>query len=138
MGTGARVVEVGAEKLIYTGPYELSRNPLYLANMFIYTGVGLAGLGPVGGGVFFMVSALHYGFIVRFEEDFLQMRLGEIYRGYLNRVPRWFGESAPVHAAAPKGIMETRLTNAFRSERTTLMLGTLMIVALMMRAFLAG
>ena len=49
IGPNARKKAVVVEKLIYTGPYELTRNPLYIANIAAYTGVGLATTGLVGG-----------------------------------------------------------------------------------------
>jgi protein-S-isoprenylcysteine O-methyltransferase Ste14 len=138
IGASARVGSIGVEKLVHTGPYELTRNPLYLANICIYTGVGLATCGPLGAGAFFIPAVGHYGLIVRFEEAFLERRLGEIYRGYRNRVPRWLGESAPVHAAAPKGLMEDRMLGALRFERTTLVLSAILVAAVLSRSLTVG
>jgi protein-S-isoprenylcysteine O-methyltransferase Ste14 len=138
IGANARVSSIGVEKLVHTGPYELTRNPLYLANICIYTGVGLATCGALGSAVFLIPAIVHYGFIVRFEEAFLERRLGEIYRGYRNRVPRWLGESAPVHAAAPKGFMEERVLAALRYERTTLALSAILVAAVLSRALTVG
>ena len=120
MGATARVREPVVRKLIYTGPYELSRNPLYLANIAMLTGLGLATHGLHGAGMMYIGSCVFYGFIVRYEEDFLDRRLGEIYRSYRNRVPRWLGEAAPVHAAAPKGLLSDRIEYALRAERSTM------------------
>jgi hypothetical protein len=138
MGPEARAVQPSVKKLIYTGPYELSRNPLYAANIAIYFGIGLATIGPIGGAIALVLSVVHYSLIVRFEEVFLEERLGEIYRSYRNRVPRWFGESAPVHAAAPKGLLEQRFNQAFRAERTTLALGLIVTILVLIRASMVG
>ena len=134
MGPEARSREATVEKLIYTGPYELTRNPLYIANIAIYTGVGLATLGVPGLLGALALSLVYYGIIVRYEEAFLERKLGEIYRSYINRVPRWIGEAAPVHAAAPKGSMELRLNKALRAERTTVAIAIIVTALVLMRA----
>jgi protein-S-isoprenylcysteine O-methyltransferase Ste14 len=138
MGPDGRSREPKVKKLVYTGPYELTRNPLYIANIAIYTGVGIAAVGPVGGVAMLMASCGYYAAIVRFEEDFLEHRLGEIYRSYRNRVPRWVGEAAPVHAAAPKGILAERANAAMRSERATMMLCGIVTLLVLFRSVSAG
>ena len=138
MGPNGRSREPVVEKLVYTGPYELTRNPLYIANIAIYTGVGIATLGLSGGVGVLLASCLHYTAIVRFEEDFLEHRLGEIYRSYRNRVPRWLGEAAPVHAAAPKGILSERANAAMRSERTTVILCGIVTLLVLIQSVSVG
>lgn len=138
IGPDARRQEVYAKKLVYTGPYELSRNPLYIANIIAYTGIGLATGGPAG---FLLAAAavtVYYGIIVRYEEVELEQRLGEVYRSYRNRVPRWMGESAPVHAAAPKIAMEVRFSSALRAERSTYIVTALVVTSIVLRAMTVG
>lgn len=122
MGALARTKTPEVRKLVYTGPYELTRNPLYIANIIIFTGLGAATGGPKLAIGFLIFFILYFNIIVRFEEAFLERRLGEIYRSYRNRVPRWLGESAPVHAATPKGPIEERALATIRTERTTIAL----------------
>ena len=138
IGPNARKKNVVVDKLIYTGPYELTRNPLYIANIAAYTGVGLATTGLVGATSALILACIYYSMIVRYEEVELNKRLGEVYRSYRNRVPRWMGESAPVHAAAPKGNMEDRLRNALRAERTTYALATAIILTIAIRSVTLG
>ena len=138
IGPDARKRQLFVQKLVYTGPYELSRNPLYIANILIYTGIGLATLGLLGAMGAIALSSAYYSAIVRHEENGLEKRLGEVYRSYRNRVPRWMGESAPVHAAAPKGGMEDRLNRALRAERSTFVVATLVITAIVLRAATVG
>ena len=138
MGPQARNRSPVVKKLIYTGPYELSRNPLYIANIAMYSGIGMATLGAPGFLAGFVLSAIHYGVIVRYEEQFLERRLGEIYRSYRNRVPRWFGEAAPVHAAAPKGHLDERFSDAFRAERTTIAFALIVTLLVLIRASAVG
>jgi len=136
MGPQARSRTAVVEKLIYTGPYELSRNPLYIANIALYSGIGLATLGLLGWGASLGLAVVYYNLIVRYEEAFLEQRLGEIYRSYRNRVPRWFGEAAPVHAAAPKGRLDERFSAALRAERTTLLFALFVTTLVLLRASL--
>ena len=138
MGPAGRSGDPVVRKLIYTGPYELTRNPLYIANTVIYVGLGLATVGLEGCGIALCASAIHYTCIVRFEEQFLERRLGEIYRSYRNRVPRWIGEAAPVHAGAPKGLMDQLALAAIRSERTTHVLAGLVTLLVLIRAATVG
>ena len=75
--------------LVVTGPYRWSRNPLYLAMLLIYAGLGIAALSswalllavP-------LVLVLNYGVIIR-EEAYLERKFGGDYRAYRARVRRW-------------------------------------------------
>ena len=138
IGPNSRSRTVNAAKLTYTGPYELTRNPLYIANILMFSGTGLA-TGNLGfaAGCFFGFS-VYFHLIVLFEEAYLEVRLGEIYRSYRNRVPRWMGEAAPVHAAAPKVNLQDRVNAAFQSERSTLIASASIITLLLFRATTSG
>jgi protein-S-isoprenylcysteine O-methyltransferase Ste14 len=138
IGPASRSRTVNAAKLTYTGPYELTRNPLYMANIIMFSGVSIA----TGNLLFFVFSlvgfSVYFHFIVLFEESYLETRLGEIYRSYRNRVPRWLGEAAPVHAAAPKLNLDERITAALRSERSTFIASASIITLLVFRAATSG
>ena len=75
--------------LVASGPFALIRNPLYVGNVALWVGFALSGrliwLAPV----FFAVLAFEYHAIVRWEEHLLEERLGDRYRAYAARVPRW-------------------------------------------------
>lgn len=75
--------------LISTGPFAHVRNPLYLGNIALWLGftvsAGLLWLAPI----VLLVLGLEYHAIVRWEEGLLVSRLGDGYRAYLTRVPRW-------------------------------------------------
>lgn len=75
--------------LIDSGPFAVVRNPLYLGNIMLWLGfslsAGLLWLAPVVVGLL----ALEYHAIVRWEERLLESRIGESYRQYMSRVPRW-------------------------------------------------
>ena len=75
--------------LIDTGPFALVRNPLYLGNIALWTGFALTArllwLAPI---VIVALGAVYHA-IVRWEEGLLDARVGEAYRDYSMRVPRW-------------------------------------------------
>ena len=75
--------------LIATGPFALLRNPLYVGNIALWVGFALIArliwLAPV----ILVLLALEYHAIVRWEETLLESRLGQTYRDYAARVPRW-------------------------------------------------
>ena len=75
--------------LVATGPFALVRNPLYVGNIALWVGFAVAArllwLAPV----IVVLLAFEYHAIVRWEEQLLEARLGEAYREYAARVPRW-------------------------------------------------
>jgi len=138
IGPASRTRGDEVHKLVYTGPYELSRNPLYVANLILYGGAGLLCGDLRWLGILVFIMSLHYYCVVRWEEWNLERRLGEVYRSYLNRVPRWLGSAAPVHAASPSESVDTRWSRAWRSERSTLLAVGVLLAAIFIRGGLAG
>ncbi len=111
--------------LVSTGPFARVRNPLYLGNLLIWGGFALSAnllwLVPV----IVMLVGLEYHAIVRWEEALLESRLGESYRDYMRRVPRWVPAFAKATAGRPAATETTaRPTISLRatlfSERGTL------------------
>ncbi len=76
-------------RLVESGPFHFSRNPIYLADSVIYLGVMLIWgfLWPL---LFYPMvwAALHYG-VIKNEEAHLSARFGEEYAEYCRRVRRW-------------------------------------------------
>lgn len=76
-------------KLVSTGPYSWSRNPMYLGLLLISIGTALlfanvlAFVGPV---IFFAFTSL---LIIPFEEDMLTKVFGKSYRSYTKHIRRW-------------------------------------------------
>jgi protein-S-isoprenylcysteine O-methyltransferase Ste14 len=75
--------------ILSDGIYGLSRNPVYVAMIFIYLGVAfifnsLWILPPL----ILVLFAMHYGVILR-EEKYLESKFGEEYLNYKNEVRRW-------------------------------------------------
>jgi protein-S-isoprenylcysteine O-methyltransferase Ste14 len=104
--------------LVASGPFALVRNPLYVGNILLWVGFALAArliwLAPA----IFVLLALEYHAIVRWEEALLESRLGQAYRDYMARVPRWVpGKKRPVREGVSSGSFSWRAT--LFSERGT-------------------
>jgi protein-S-isoprenylcysteine O-methyltransferase Ste14 len=75
--------------LIADGPFAYVRNPLYLGNIVLWVGFALIARLMWMAPLLAFLLGLEYHAIVRWEEGLLMSRLGEAYRGYTARVPRW-------------------------------------------------
>lgn len=75
--------------LVATGPFARVRNPLYLGNIALWTGFALVARLPWMVPVVVVLLGFEYHAIVRWEEHLLESRLGDDYRAYAARVPRW-------------------------------------------------
>ena len=81
----------GASALVQSGPYSLSRNPIYLADAILYAGVWLllqSGWPIVFAPVVWVI--MHFG-VIRHEEAHLQARFGDVYAEYCRYTGRWLG-----------------------------------------------
>ncbi len=77
---------VRPESLVVSPPYNLVRNPIYLADLLAAAGFSLCM--PPPGLLFPLMLGLHYRRLVRFEEDHLSARHSGTFEGYLTSVPR--------------------------------------------------
>jgi Phospholipid methyltransferase len=127
--------------LVESGPFAHLRNPLYVGNIALWVGfaitAGLLWLAPI----VLVLLSFEYHIIVRWEEHLLESRLGEAYRVYAARVPRWIpkmrvacsrvGGPTPVRNGSDTGRTPVRLPvpgsapavtwrETFFSERGTL------------------
>jgi protein-S-isoprenylcysteine O-methyltransferase Ste14 len=75
--------------LVDSGPFALTRNPLYIGNIALWVGFAFVARLPWLAPLFALLLAAEYHAIVRWEEELLEARLGERYRTYSARVPRW-------------------------------------------------
>lgn len=78
-----------AEHLVTSGPFAVSRNPIYLANTLLLIGVGL-----VAGWIWFFVLAIIAALAtqklaIEPEEKHLYARFGKKYLDYKKKVRRW-------------------------------------------------
>ena len=85
---GGRNKQVYAEKLVQSGIFSHCRNPLYLGNLLILTGVGIVSNSGlfVALGLPFLVFA--YLSIIHAEENYLRNKFGQEFKDYCNRVNR--------------------------------------------------
>lgn len=106
--------------LVSSGPFRIVRNPLYLGNIALWGGFTVSArllwLAPA----IVLLLALEYHAIIRWEEELLNSRLGDSYRAYAARVPRWVprmgsGRPPSEDTSPPFSWRET-----FFSERGTL------------------
>ncbi|MFZ1812971.1 MAG: isoprenylcysteine carboxylmethyltransferase family protein [Rhizobiaceae bacterium] len=78
-----------ADQLVTSGPFAFTRNPIYLANVFLIAGLGLAFAN------FWLVIAsvvcglLEHRFGILREEAHLEHKFGKSWRDYRKRVRRW-------------------------------------------------
>jgi protein-S-isoprenylcysteine O-methyltransferase Ste14 len=80
---------VPQKRLITTGPYRVSRNPLYLGgNAFIFAGTALF-LGSPGGLLLTAIAVIAADFMIRREERQLEHDFGEEWLRYKSQVRRW-------------------------------------------------
>ena len=92
-GGRTRTTKVGANELCISGPYAHTRNPLYIGNLFIYSGVVLFSGGPYLLQLLFIVIVyfiFQYSMIISLEEDKLLTIFGKEYLDYKMNVPRLF------------------------------------------------
>jgi protein-S-isoprenylcysteine O-methyltransferase Ste14 len=89
IGTVSRTRTDRLGPLISDGPFAIVRNPLYLGNIALWIGFALIARLPWLAAVVALLLGAEYHAIVRWEETLLESRLGEAYRRYAARVPRW-------------------------------------------------
>jgi protein-S-isoprenylcysteine O-methyltransferase Ste14 len=104
--------------LIDHGPFAMVRNPLYIGNILLWVGFAVSAqllwLAPL----VVVLLALEYHAIVRWEERLLESRMGENYRQYMRRVPRWIPNLAGRSTSGQDAAFSW--TQTLYSERGTL------------------
>jgi protein-S-isoprenylcysteine O-methyltransferase Ste14 len=78
-------------KIVRTGVFAISRNPLYLASVIVFLGLAMA-LNMLWAVVMLPLSIIicHYVLIIP-EEQYLATKFGEEYKEYAASVHRWLG-----------------------------------------------
>jgi len=111
---------VGAPEVVISGPFSYVRNPLYIGNILMYTGVGLMAnaLTPWLVLVALVYFIFQYSLIVSLEEEFLEKEFGEGYREFKNNVPRFFPRLRPYQNPRQEQ-QKPNWAEAVRSERRT-------------------
>lgn len=88
VGGGGPGIDQPPERLVTTGPYTLTRNPMYLGHVIYMLGVVLA-LGSRAGAIAFLLRALWFHRRVLGDEQRLARLFGPDYERYRARVKRW-------------------------------------------------
>ncbi|MBX3598232.1 MAG: isoprenylcysteine carboxylmethyltransferase family protein [Rhizobiaceae bacterium] len=96
VGIGGRLwstLYIGGRKsseIVQTGPYSMTRNPLYLFSSIAAAGVG-AQMGSIIAMIGFAVMCwAAFSLVIKREEAYLSGKMGQSYQDYLDRVPRFF------------------------------------------------
>jgi len=76
-------------RLVRSGPYRLSRNPIYLGLLSLQAGLALAIPSPWSLSLLPLAWLILDLYVVTREERYLSRRFGAEYRQYLDDVPRW-------------------------------------------------
>ena len=87
-GTSGRESFLRAEHLNTTGIYSIVRNPLYIGNFFIFSGLIVVFSNILALMIFSHFLIAQYYFIILAEENFLKKEYGSDYENYCSRVRR--------------------------------------------------
>ena len=122
---------VGAPEVVLAGPFSYVRNPLYIGNILMYTGVGVMSnaLTPWLVLVALGYFSIQYSLIVSLEEEFLEKEFGEGYLEFKKNVPR-FLPRFPRFLHPRQEHQRPNWQEAFRSERRTFQAIVLVMIVL--------
>jgi protein-S-isoprenylcysteine O-methyltransferase Ste14 len=126
-----KAMEKDVEELTTSGPYAYLRNPLYLANGIIGTGVVFLSGRIVMVAVFWVVFVVLYGSIVKAEEAFLEQKFGKSYQEYRAAVPGFFFRFTPYPGKKQPFSWEV----VARKETTTIATLGLVVLLFYLRGF---
>jgi len=131
-GSATRTRGENVPVLIHAGPYRYVRNPLYIANIMLYTLAGVA-FGFIYLSIaIFIYSCIQYTFIVRYEESILTQIFKGSYERFKRTVPRWFGAKPSIESSDHP----FDFNRALRSERSTFYSLSAMGVLFMLKTIL--
>jgi protein-S-isoprenylcysteine O-methyltransferase Ste14 len=108
-------------KLVQEGPFAMVRNPLYVGNFFIASGVA-----AYSGSVFMFILTVvlfcvQYYFIVKYEESLLEASYGAEYDAFRSRVPAWIPNFRAFSMDQRFAVTQESFRMAIKSETKTLM-----------------
>ncbi|MEM7465175.1 MAG: isoprenylcysteine carboxylmethyltransferase family protein, partial [Pseudomonadota bacterium] len=78
-----------ADRLVTTGPFAITRNPIYLANVVVVSGMALITGNLWMLGAAFLCGLLEYHLAIKREEAHLEHKFGKAWRDYRKKVRRW-------------------------------------------------
>ena len=117
-GGATRTRKVGAPELVTSGPFSRVRNPLYIGNMFMYTGAAVIANVWQPWLVFlvWIFFGIQYYFIVSLEEEELDKIFGEAYAIYCKNVNRFI---PGLKAYTSGSVTRPDYKMALKSEKST-------------------
>ncbi len=134
-GGRTRTTKVGAPKLCTSGPFAYVRNPLYIGNMIIYSGVVLIAGGPLVLlmlGITLLFFIIQYSLIVSLEQETLTNLFGKEYLIYCENVPALIPRLTPWK----DGVIQEALSfdKVFKPEKNTLLNILLILILIFIRS----
>jgi protein-S-isoprenylcysteine O-methyltransferase Ste14 len=112
IGRSSDTRRLHARRLVTSGPYALTRNPLYVGNILIACGLAVLIGADLWTAALGLALFAHYGRVVRAEERMLAAVFGREYLDYCERVRRWW----PVPRGAPAFSRDPLALAALRRE----------------------
>jgi protein-S-isoprenylcysteine O-methyltransferase Ste14 len=123
------------KRLITSGLFAHVRNPLYIGNLFLSTGlVVTANVGPVFVIGFVLFFFLQYIPIVLWEESNLRRVFGTEFDAYAAKVPRWIPALQPRTRSDEK--TRGSYGSALKSERNTLVAAVMLYLLILIRSYI--
>lgn len=127
---GGRQRKVYADSLVQTGLFAHCRNPLYLGNLLMIIGFGVAANNPWYLGIAMPLFFFGYACIIAAEEHYLSGRFGDSYRHYCTQTPRLLPRLT--------GLGQTLQTFAFNWQRVVVKEYTTICMTLLVLVLLAA
>jgi hypothetical protein len=115
------------ESLATTGPYSLTRNPLYFGSGFLALGFAVAGNSILAGLLVMAYFAIFYYPVMRNEESDLRARYGSLFEDYASHVPLFFPRISRNDKATPSSTVSGSFSwsQYLRNREYRALIGTL-------------
>jgi len=134
------------QKVITGGPFARVRNPLYVGNFFLSTGLVVAAWTDFSfiplthsqnawgfAALFAVIFFVQYFFIVNWEETNLTEVFGQDYLDYKSAVPRWIPRIFPAKIGDQEKI-QGDYSMALKSEKNTAMIAITLLAVILWRS----
>jgi protein-S-isoprenylcysteine O-methyltransferase Ste14 len=134
---GAKDRELGPDsgELATEGPYAITRNPVYLAEVAIALGIAMMSRLPWLVLATLVVGIVVTSLVIEWEEGVLRRRYGSAFEEYARQVPRWFSLRRLAHPDSYwKSRRRVKLWRALRAESPALLIGLLAVLAFLAKA----
>jgi protein-S-isoprenylcysteine O-methyltransferase Ste14 len=102
-----------SEEIVSSGPYSVSRNPLYVFSMIGAIGVGAQSGSLIVAALFGILCFVAFWVVARREEKFLALQFPGTYGEYVKRVPRFFPRPSLYRDEPSLNVLPSRLYTTF-------------------------